>query len=738
MRHTSYLHCPFLTLFLLSVCATLALTSCRERHYHVAVSQCYHNAWNLQLSRDLQREADSHPEIDLDINMCHGGTAHQIADVRQFIAQHVDALIISPNEEDSLRPVIHEALSAGIPVIVVNSTPSIAEYTSIIQPDNYAIGRRGGDFVLNCLPRGGTYLELQGVPGSVATSERHRGFHEVIDGRTDIVCAGNAYTDWSYDSAVPLIDSLITLHPDIDVIAAQCDPVALAAYDICLLHQISPMPAIIGIDALMGEGNGIQAIIDGKLSGSCFNPTGGMEAMRTAINILERQPYERNVVLPTQFIDQDNVLLYVQQEERIEALTGRIEEINSRMDHYFERSNVLGVFITVGGLLLLISIAFIFYVLRSVRQRAALRQKVEDATQAKLDFFTNVSHSFRTPLTIIADPIHILRSEGGLNERQSTMLEMMEHQTGQLIQLTDKVLHVLQDDLLHDGQQLDAIAQQTVNASVSAADLRNKSTRQQPTITTREERNAILIIDDNAEIRQYLSMILEKQHYLVLAAPNGEEGLLLARQNIPDLIICDVMMPVMDGLECCRLLKADFNTCHIPVLMLTAYGLDDQRIQGYQSGADAYIVKPFNSDVLIARIANLIASRKRFDPTRDRAEQLANDEFCDPDRSFINHLYSFISMHITDGDLGIQQLCQEFNVSHVQLYRKCKSLSGLAPTELVRAIRLKEARHQLESSDKPISQIAYETGFSSPSYFAKCFKDQYKLSPTDIQRRSKV
>lgn len=718
--------------------AFIILTACKDKEYRIGVSQCLHNDWNKELIKDLQREANSNPGVKLDIAPDVKGATGQIADVRRLIKEKVDLIMILPEKAEALSPVVDEAAAAGIPVILIDSETASSNYTARVCVDNRDIGRRGGQFAAYSLNGNGKIIEVLGIKESTSTIERREGFLNVISNYPNLQIIDSCYTDWTYDSAFPLLDSLIALHPDVNLIAAQNDPLAIAAFDACKKHQLSKMPLIMGIDALAGKGQGIQSVLDGKLDATCTNPTCGLESFELALDILEGRPYERVNTLQTQLIDRNNANMYMRQAKRVEMLNDRIEEVNGRMGKYLEHSNMLQLLILAAVILIALIIGFVCYVIWALRQRDNLRKKVEESTQAKLMFFSNVSHSFRTPLTLIADPIQTMLKEDGLTDRQKELLGLMGRHSDELLKLVDKVHNVLQDDLLKNGERLDAVAQQTVQSSTNAADLRNKTFNTTSIIDAEESRRSVLIIDDNADIRKYLTMVLQKKNYLVLTAPNGEEGLYMAKQNIPDIIVCDVMMPVMDGLECCRLIKADQATSHIPVLLLTAYALDDQRIQGYQSGADAYITKPFNSDVLCARIENLIDNRKLVNPSNDRYKEMESAEFSDVDRSFFNHFHSFVSENISNADLDIQQLSEEFNMSRVQLYRKCKSITGKSPVELIRLIRLKAARQLLENSNKTVSEIAYEVGFSSPSYFAKCYKDQYNESPTDVQKRNKA
>ena len=263
--------------------------------------------------------------------------------------------------------------------------------------------------------------------------------------------------------------------------------------------------------------------------------------------------------------------------------------------------------------------------------------------------------------------------------------------------------------------------------------------RNTATITATEDydinRPLVLIIDDNESMRGYLSSILSPR-YNVVEAQNGEEGLSMARRMVPQLVVSDVMMPVMDGLEFCGRLKEDVSTCHIPVILLTAKSLDEQRVEGYDKGADSYITKPFTAATLVSRIDNLIKGRHRlrriFSGTVQEEEE--QDTLSERDQTFVAQLRKTIKRHIPDADYSVEELGSEMGLSRVQLYRKVKALTGYSVVDLLRKARLAKARHLLETTDKNISEVAYDVGFSTPSYFAKRFKEEFGVSPGDIDR----
>ena len=243
-------------------------------------------------------------------------------------------------------------------------------------------------------------------------------------------------------------------------------------------------------------------------------------------------------------------------------------------------------------------------------------------------------------------------------------------------------------------------------------------------------RPEVLVIDDNSDIRAYLRTALSSI-YKVSEAIDGKSGLEKARRIVPDLIISDIMMPVMDGLEFCSQLKQDKAISHIPVILLTARSLDDQRVEGYEHGADAYIAKPFSLRLLLSRIDNLIQSRRKLSQLfsnsdeNDVLEKLSNET----DKTFIAQLRKIIQDNLGDSEFNVERFGDEIGLSRVQLYRKVKALTGHSPVEMLRKARLMRARHLLQTTDKSVSEVAYAVGFSTPSYFSKCYKEEFDLLP---------
>ena len=246
----------------------------------------------------------------------------------------------------------------------------------------------------------------------------------------------------------------------------------------------------------------------------------------------------------------------------------------------------------------------------------------------------------------------------------------------------------------------------------------------------------ILIIEDNLDMRRFMHISLSKE-YNIIEAIDGEDGIEKAIKYTPDLIISDVMMPKKNGYEVCRTLRDNLSTSHIPIIILTACSQDEEKSIGFESGADAYIPKPFNESLLKIRVRKLIENRQRVKDVfglslvnNDKKESLAVSE-----QNFIDSFTFYVEKNISNPELNVDDISIHVGLSKSQLNRKLKSLTNYSPNELVRIIRLKYAKHLLITGHMSISEIAYESGFSSPSYFTKCFKDFFNENPSDLQNK---
>ena len=257
----------------------------------------------------------------------------------------------------------------------------------------------------------------------------------------------------------------------------------------------------------------------------------------------------------------------------------------------------------------------------------------------------------------------------------------------------------------------------------------------QQLVSENTNRPTVLVIDDNTDIRQYERTILQDE-YIVIEAADGKEGLTVAMKEVPDLVICDVMMPVMDGLEFTEQLKTNTATSHIPVIMLTAKNLEEHRAEGYEHGADSYITKPFHSKVLLARIENLLRQRQLlkhlYQGSQEAEKEISESHLEDRDKQFLKQLQTIIQQNLSDSEFGVEDMGQQIGLSRVQLYRKVKAMTGSSVVDLLRKARLAKAKRLLETRSMSVSEVAYEVGFSAPSYFTKCFKEEYGMLPGDV------
>ncbi len=246
----------------------------------------------------------------------------------------------------------------------------------------------------------------------------------------------------------------------------------------------------------------------------------------------------------------------------------------------------------------------------------------------------------------------------------------------------------------------------------------------------------LLLIEDNDELKAYLVRELGKK-YEVLAARDGREGIKLAEQHLPDLVISDILMPGISGLTLCKLLKSNLKTCHIPVVLLTAKSSIDEQVQGVENGADLYLTKPFNIQFLKANIHQMISSRHKLFSSYSQNPYLTSPKMAEKelDQEFLANAIAFVEENLQDNQVGVDAIAAHFSFSRSQAYRKIKALTGKSVVEFIRSVRLKKALQLMDTQKYTLSEIAYEVGFSSASYFTRSFKDHYGKSPSTYLKR---
>lgn len=703
----------------------LACTDQRPK-YVIGVSQCSEDIWRNKLNDELKIGTYFHDGVELRFASADDSDEKQIEQIHQFVRDGIDLLIVAPNQVTTVSPAIDEVFDKGIPVIVFDRKTNSEKFTAYIGADNYEMGRLMGDYIATQLKGTGRVLEIMGLKGSSPAIDRHNGFESALKAYPNITLVASLQGDWTEESAVKAIKDYQGNLTNIDFVFGQNDRMAVGASK--ALSQ--PDTKYCGIDGLPGEGNGIDCVRDSLLDASYIYPTHGDEVLQLAMNILEGKPYQKDNPLMAALVTKDNANVLLMQNEEMVRQGNNLNQLHERSDAYLKQLDNQQI-------VLVLAIAFIFLLLvlmiityRYHLQKARIAEERNKMEREQLDFYTQVSHELRTPLTLIEGPLSQLAETKDLQQagaEASGLFAIIQRNTHQLTQLINKMLTVQATGSIDD-----------LNASHQESDL-----MESPTKTTEAEQSltdslsTVLIVDDNADIRAYLRTILQDK-YQVNEAANGQQGLAIANEIVPDLIVSDVMMPVMNGLEFCQRIKSGTATSHIPVILLTARALSQHQIEGYESGADAYITKPFSADLLLARIGNLLKSRFVLktlfvqEHNKDHEKASNTPQTIIKEDAFLLKFHDYIEKNLSDSDLSVETIGAELGLSRVQLYRKMKALTGQSPVELLRSARLQKGRELLQSTDKNVSEIAYEVGFTAPSYFTKCFKDEFGVSPSDL------
>lgn len=857
-------------LFLI-ISAVLLLSACSggKKSLVIGVSQCSNDIWRSKLNDELEMAARI-SGVDIRFVSADDDSWRQMEQIRDFVREGVDLLVVSPNQTSTITGAVEEAFDAGIPVILFDRKIDSDKYTAFIGADNVEIGRMMGLFMADFLEGEGQVVEIQGLAGSSPADDRHKGFVEALSEHPRMQLLAAPYGNWLEEDGYRAMLGLMGKGIRPDAVFGQNDRMAMGARRALGAPEDIPF---FGVDALPDAG--LQEVIDGVLTASYLYPTRGDLVMELALNILQGKPFERENRLESALVDSHNALMLKMQEEEIATQRAMVRNVNGQLDHFLLQYNnqriIMWMVISFAVLLILVA-SQAYWSYRTTRE---LKRKLEESTQAKLEFFTSVSHDLRTPLTLVAGPLDRVL-EGKVDETQRQPLMMARRNVDILRQLVNNILDfrkiesgnmslevarfdlsaaakewmtgfegtdrqlrfegedslVVEADMrlmerilfnllgnsvkhtapggaitvsvgregqdavlkvedngegipedklpyiferfyqasgntsgtgiglalvkavaeLHGGnvavsstvgkgsvftfriplkQKGSALAQGKEASAYTehykevyvADNTRRKEAASR--VTQAEDRPTILVVDDNADLRSFIGTLLEGE-YRILTACNGEEGLEKASKELPDLVVSDVMMPVMSGLELCSALKGQLATSHIPVILLTAKSLEDQRAQGYDSGADAYISKPFSERVLLSRIGNLLKSRILLkEHYLETGESAARPQ----ENDFLARFRAVVRENLADENLSVEQIGSALGLSRVQLYRKVKALTGYSPVELIRITRLKTAEQLLKTTDKTIAEIAYAVGFGTPSYFSKCFKELFGRQP---------
>ena len=711
----------------------LLLTACSKQapKYVIGVSQCSEDIWRDKLNDELQTGTYFHDGVELRFASADDRDEKQIEQIHQFIKDGINLLIVAPNQEATVSPAIDEVYDMGIPVIVIDRKTNSKKFTAYIGADNFEMGRLMGEYIATRLNGKGRVMEIMGLKGSSPAIERHKGFSETLAGYPGITLVASLQGDWTEESAVKAIKDYQGDLSQIDFVFGQNDRMALGASK--ALNNATTKYC--GIDGLPGEGNGIACVRDSILDASYIYPTHGDEVLQLAMNILEGKPYQKDNPLMAALVTKDNANVLLMQNEEMVRQGNYLNQLHERSDAYLKQLGNQQIVLVLAIAFIFLLLVLIIIIYRYYIQKARIQEERTQMEREQLDFYTQVSHELRTPLTLIEGPLEQLSQTKEVKEAGAEtkgLFAILRRNTQQLTQLINKMLNVQATGSIDD---LTASQQETVHVEKAAET--ETASQENP-----EETATVLIVDDNADIRVYLRSILQDK-YQINEAADGQQGLALANEIVPDLIVSDVMMPVMNGLEFCQRVKNGTATSHIPVILLTARALSHHQIEGYESGADAYITKPFSAEVLMARIGNLLKSRHQL---KDLFGKVAGTEGTDPvetpaeelipqnkkEDAFVTKFRDFVEKNLADSDLNVETIGAELGLSRVQLYRKVKALTGQSPVELLRTARLQKGRALLQTTDKNVSEVAYEVGFTAPSYFTKCFKDEFGISPSDL------
>ena len=492
----------------------------------------------------------------------------------------------------------------------------------------------------------------------------------------------------------------------------------------------------LGIDGMPGKGGGIDCVANGILAGTYIYPTNGEQIVKLCLDILQGRHYKRDNIIQSVIVTPDNAPLLLQTGKEMEQRNRDLFTLQDKIESLFGQyhtQRMLNIFSIVLIVVLVVVLVLIYRLVVIMRR---INRKEKRLNDEQTMFYTNARHQLRTPLSLIAGPLSELSESPNVQGRDRTLVDIMQRNVAQLSRIAYDVFNFRNEGKpAVDDSNASALALKHMqDESLKAEPAKSAD----PAAPDEDSLPSVLVVDDNDDMRQFIRTLLADKYY-VMEAADGASGLQLAREAIPDIIVSDVMMPVMDGLEFCRKIKADTMTSHIPVILLTARSTEEQQIQGLGSGADDYMMKPFSADLLRVRIENLLESRRKlriiFNGKEKNVQKAEQEAALSPlDQKFMERLKEVFGQHLSDSDIKVDDLGAEIGLGRVQLYRKLKAITGLAPVEMLKQMRLEKAHELLMHSDQTVATIAYDTGFSSPSYFSRCFRDRYGVSPSDIRK----
>jgi len=893
----------------------------KKTDYVIGFSQCIgSDLWRRTMLEEMKMELSLHPGVKFVYADAQGDSKKQITQVANMLQQGIDLLIISPNEAEPLTPIVENIYEKDIPVIVIDRKTTSYMYTAYVGADNYQIGKMAGEYLGTNFKGKINVMEVMGLPGSSPAIERDKGFSDGLRRFPNITLTLKIHGDWVRANATSALAHIKDKLSPINAVFAQNDVMADATMGILKGLKPHNKVKVIGVDGLPGIHGGLQMVSDQNITASLLYPTGGKEAIVTAFHILNKEPFARDNILQSLVIDSSNVQLMKLQWNKINSQQNDIIRQQSLLEEqeqiYRNQQTVLNI-IVVSLVLAIVFGGLAFYwlnenrkinksleakndeILRQRNQLVEMSAKAEEATEARLNFFTNVSHEFRTPLTLMLTPIEDVLANEKLTDSAGRNFKIIRQNAFRLLKLVNQLIdyrkieydkqsiNTSKNDLVafvhaiiesfqlmieslgikiefissekklplwFDINMLDkvffnlisnAIKFSSVNGKIRIvikpskdgfaridiedngigipmedrtrifdqfyqvdhspitgsgiglslskeiiqlhhgfidvksdkwigttftillplgdshlkpeeksvnnneklkifdrseiylADVDKVILAYEPDIFGTPKEHSILIVEDNPDLLNYL---MEKfsNDFEVFAAANGNTALSKAYENVPDIILSDVVLPGVSGKDLTTRLKSDVRTSHIPIILLTAQGSMENQISGIETMADIYITKPFSFDFLMANVRNLIKNRTLLKEhfTSDISTSGKIPVSKDLDKKFLIDFAGIVELNLSNENFTVDDISKVIGISRVQLYRKVKALMGCNITDYILNRRLKKAKYLLNNEKLTIAEITYEIGFSNPNYFATVFKTKYGCTPTEFKRNN--
>ena len=861
------------------------------------------------MNNAMELQASLYPNVTLSISNANYNVENQINQLKEFIAADVDIIIVSPIQSKPITPIVEEAMKAGIPVLVVDRKTDNQKYTAYVGADNIEVGRNAAKIIVSNLPDSLKVVEIRGLAGSSPAEERSLGFHQILDKFPSIEFMGTIQGDWEKESITGGFKELLQEIGPVDYVFVHNDRMALGAWEVARNLGIEDQIKIIGVDGLNGPNGGIQLVKEGVLNATILYPTGGDEAIKTALKILNDEIVPVNNILSTTVIDRFNAEIMQNQLNKINEqqtlLESQVTAVKRQKELYYSQNNILKIILGFSFIILGLAVYSIYSKIAIAKKNRQLEltnrkitvqrnqiekiaNEVKESNEARMNFFTGLSHEFKTPITLIMSSIESLRDwQKQKGFKTGFEVELIQNNSNRLLRLINNLLDFrkvedqkfnvrasktnifkfsnnifsefkvearkrgIKFNITSNNEDLELFIDRNLmdkvyfnllsnafkftpdNGRIDIEILDNldgslvtihfkdngigipenelefvftpffkgsnnrknssgvglhlskqfvelhlgkievKSHHGTEFIITlfkgdthfnedqivvdpelvdttlinfsdgigleegsvglegqnREEQHSILLIEDNRDLTFFLNNKLGSEYEMLIS--DGTDGLAMAYEHIPDVILCDVNLPDKSGFEICQILKSDLRTSHIPIILLTALSNKESFIKGLECGADLYLTKPFNYSILTQSIKSLLYNREklRYYYTNNIHKIDQVHSFGDPEQLFVRQLNQQIKTNLDNTNFSVENLADALNISRVQLYRKVKAMMGISVSDYISNYRLEKAKSMLESTNYSISEIGYATGFSSPNYFSTAFKGKFGVTP---------